>query len=166
VHHRHKERWLHTRISADLDEALRREARKQRTPVSLVVRNVLEGALDLVEEIVEDGLGIADTSRRIAHRVSRAARGRGVDEHAGERADRLADVYGWQELVLNQAAHCGRCDAALGVGTSAHRGLKERPGRPVFLCSKCLRQLRRPGESSEQSPASDRRDRSDREEAP
>src|SRR5215470_7083608 len=112
MHHRHRqERWLHTRISADLDEALRREARKQRTPVSLLVRNVLEGALDLVEEIVEDGIEIADTSRRFAQRVSRAARGEGDrsdgperrerherprrhDSHE-DRTDSLDRVYGW-----------------------------------------------------------------------
>jgi len=133
---RHRqERWLHARISADLEEALKREARRRRTPVSLLVRNVLEGALDLVEEIVEDGLEIADTSRRLAQRVSRAAR--------GESEDPLAEIYGWQEIVLNRAARCGRCDVDLPSGGSAHRGLSERPGRPAFLCSKCLRRLRR-----------------------
>jgi len=137
-----QERWLHARISADLEEALKREARKRRTPVSLLVRNVLESALDLVEEIVEDSLEIADVSRRIATRVSRAARG------AGDAA--LDDVYGWQEIVLHRAAHCGRCEAALPAGGPAHRGLRERPGRPVFLCPRCLRKLRRPADNDKE----------------
>ncbi|MBI3782373.1 MAG: hypothetical protein HY270_03120 [Deltaproteobacteria bacterium] len=136
--HRHRqERWLHTRISPDLEQALKREARKQRTPVSLLVRNVLEGALDLVEEIVEDSLEIADTSRRFARRVSRAAR--------GERNE-LADIYGWQEIILNREAVCGACASTLAVGLAAHRGLSERSRAPVFLCSKCIRQLRQPGD--------------------
>lgn len=151
MHRRHRqERWLHTRISANLEEALKREARRRRTPVSLLVRNVLEGALDLVEEIVEDGLDLADPGR-LARRFVRAARG----ADAAPEADDLSEVYGWQEIVLNQAARCARCDAALGAGTGAHRGLSERPARPLFLCARCLRRLRRP---AERERANDRRE--------
>ena len=54
--------------------------RRRRQPVSLLVRTVLEGALDLVEDIVETSLG-------------------GV--RAGRRSEMAPDdVYGWQELVL------------------------------------------------------------------
>jgi hypothetical protein len=123
--HRHRqERWLHTRISEDLEEALKREARRRRTPVSLLVRNVLEGALDLVEDIVEDSLAVA-----------RRARGE---------ASSLDDVYGWQELILNRDAACARCGARLAAGTRAHRGLSDRPGRPAFLCQTCIGRLREP----------------------
>ncbi len=145
--HRHghrQERWLHTRISADLQDALKREARRRRTPVSLLVRNVLEGALDLVEEIVEDGLALAESSRQFGSRVGKASRQSG---------DPLDDVYGWQEIILNRAAQCDACDAALASGAGAYRGLRERSGPPVFLCSSCLRRLRRPanGKKEEQS---------------
>jgi hypothetical protein len=141
--HRHRqERWLHTRISPDLEEALKRAARKQRTPVSLLVRNVLEGALDLVEDIVEDSLQIANTSRRIANRVSRAAR--------GDRENPLAGIYGWQEIILNRAANCGRCDRALEIGVRAHCGLSEHAGPPLFLCAQCLRRLRQPADNKEE----------------
>ena len=61
--HGPKERWLHTRISETLEDALKREARRRRQPVSLLVRNVLEGALDLVEDIVETSLGAGPRSR-------------------------------------------------------------------------------------------------------
>ena len=132
---RHRqERWLHTRISEELEGALKREARRRRTPVSLLVRNVLEGALDLVEDIVEDSLGIAERSRRFAEQVGRTARGA---------RSTLADVYGWQELILNRPAMCADCSAALAGGVSAYRGLQEQPGRPVFLCGTCVRGLRR-----------------------
>jgi hypothetical protein len=136
--YRHRqERWLHTRISADLEEALKREARRRRTPVSLLVRNVLEGALDVVEEIVEDGLALAESSRRFGNRAGRAA---------GEKS--LDDIYGWQELILNRAARCTGCDTVLTSGAGAYRGLRERSGPPVFLCPRCVRRLRRTAEQN------------------
>lgn len=129
------ERWLHTRISEDLEDALKREARRQRSPVSLVVRNVLESALDMVEEIVEDSLHIARRSRRFARTVERAAGGKRTG---------LDDIYGWQELIVNRATTCAQCAAALASGANAYRGLRDEPGPPVFLCSNCVRRLRQP----------------------
>jgi len=139
THRRHRqERWLHTRISEDLEEALKREARRRRSPVSLVVRNVLEGALDLVEDIVEDSLEVGRRARRLARNV-RAGR------PAGDEPDRLDDVYGWQELVMNRTADCVRCAVALAAGARAYRGLRDVPGGPpVFLCGTCVRRLRPP----------------------
>ena len=134
-------RWLHARISADLEQALKREARRRRSPVSLVVRNVLEGALDLVEGIVEDSLDVARRSQRLARRVSRA--GATLGNSGGERAGEES-IYGWQELILNRAAECSRCDAELTAGKAAYRGLSERAGGPlVFLCPACVRRLHR-----------------------
>lgn len=131
-HHHYKERWLHTRISEDLEEALKREAHRRRSPVSLVVRNVLEGALDLVEGIVEESLGAAQRSRRSPRATGRAQ----------QTAPDLSEIYGWQELILNRAATCARCEAALAVGANAYRGLSDRSGSaPVFLCNRCVRRL-------------------------
>jgi hypothetical protein len=129
-----KERWLHTRISQALEEALKREARRRRQPVSLLVRNVLEGTLDLVEDIVESSLVAGSRARR------------------RRRSNGLDDVYGWQELILNRAAGCGRCDTALGAGAQAWRGLSDRPGPPVFLCHACVGRLRRPATNQEETP--------------
>ena len=123
---------MHTRISEDLEEALKREARRRRSPVSLVVRNVLEGALDLVEGIVEESLNAARPSRRFSS-AARSTRRSTPD---------LDEIYGWQELILNRAATCARCDAGLAIGTNAYRGLRDEPGGPpVFLCSRCVRRL-------------------------
>src|ERR1051326_1894520 len=117
VRRHRQERWLHARISETLEDALKREARRRRLPVSLLVRNVLEGALDLVEDIVETRL------------------------HVGRRS-RDGDIYGWQELILNRAADCARCEAALDAGDGAYRGLRDRTGPPVFLCTDCVGRLR------------------------
>src|SRR5689334_23203252 len=124
-------RWLHTRISEHLEDALKREARRRRLPVSLLVRNVLEGALDLVGDIVEGSLHVARRSEGIARA---ATRGR---DAAGN------DVYGWQELILNRAAACARCAATLGAGATAYRGLRDGAGPPVFQCVACVGRLRR-----------------------
>jgi hypothetical protein len=122
VHHRHRqERWLHARISGTLEDALKREARRRRLPVSLLVRNVLEGALELVEDIV----------------VGRRRDAAPVD-----------DVYGWQELILNRATACAACETALRAGDTAYRGLRDRTGPPVFQCVACVGRLRRQEETS------------------
>jgi uncharacterized protein with von Willebrand factor type A (vWA) domain len=131
-----KERWLHTRISEALEEALKREARRRRQPVSLLVRNVLEGTLDLVEDIVETSLGAGGGARARARR-----RGAALD-----------DVYGWQELILNRPADCARCSTSLAAGLHAWRGLSDHPGPPVFLCHACVGRLRRPAANQEEKP--------------
>jgi hypothetical protein len=138
VHRHRQERWLHARISEHLEGALKREAHRRRLPVSLLVRNVLEGALDLVEDIVESGLDVARRSQDLAHVASQ------------RRSESTDDVYGWQALILNRAAGCARCDAALRAGESAHRGLRDRGGPPVFLCDGCVHGLKEPGTVNEE----------------
>jgi hypothetical protein len=140
MRHRHQ-RWLHARIPEALEEALKREALRRRWPVSTLVRDVLEGALDMVEHIVEDGVEIA--------RRSRGTRAR--ERSAAPRRDRtLDDVYGWQELILNRAARCQRCATGLRTGDAAYQGLTDEPGLPVFLCRECIRRLREPATRKEQ----------------
>jgi len=128
---RHRQvRWLHTRISEDLEDVLKREARRRRLPVSLFVRNVLESSLDFVDDILENSMAVARRSHDLARSVS-------------GRADGLTDVYGWQEIILNREAACARCKVGLPVGAPTHRGLREQVGPAVFLCSACVHRLRR-----------------------
>jgi hypothetical protein len=135
-HHRHRQaRWLHTRISEPLEDALKREAQRRRLPVSLLVRHVLEGALDLVEGIVESGMRVP----RRADRPQGASNG-------------LTDVYGWQELILNRADACARCGTGLASGVKAYRGLRDRTGPAVFLCVPCIRRLRAPEDNRKEEP--------------
>ncbi len=136
MRHRHRhERWLHARIPEELEEALKREALRRRWPVSTLVRDVLEGALDMVEHIVEDSVEIARRSRGEAP--------------LRPRRRSLDDVYGWQELILNRAAGCERCGTALATGDAAFRGLTDEPGPPAFLCTGCICRLREPAEGKE-----------------
>ena len=133
--HRH-ERWLHARIPEELEDALKREALRRRWPVSTLVRDVLEGALDMVEHIVEDSVEIARRSRG--------------ERTAPPRPQRTLDgIYGWQELILNRDAACAQCGARLATGDDAYRGLTDEPGPPAFLCRACIRRLREPANQKE-----------------
>jgi hypothetical protein len=128
-----KARVLHTRIPESLEDAIKVKAKRLRVPVSNLVRNVLEQAFQLVEDVVEDGLEIADTARRAAGRVREAATRTRGDE-----------VYGWQELVLNRDERCRECGVELDRGAKAYRGLSERmDGPPIFLCPPDLEKITR-----------------------
>src|SRR5262249_53640876 len=137
MRHRHRhERWLHARIPEELEEALKREALRRRWPVSTLVRDVLEGALDMVEHIVEDSVEIARRSRG--------------ERPAPPRPSAALDaVYGWQEIILNRDTACASCGSALGTGETAFRGLSDEPGPPAFLCAPCIRRLREPAKAKE-----------------
>jgi hypothetical protein len=128
---------LHARIPEELEDALKREALRRRWPVSTLVRDVLEGALDMVEHIVEDSVEIARRSRG-----DRATSPRPP-------ARSLDDVYGWQELILNRDAACAHCDTRLVIGDGAYRGLTDEPRPPAFLCRACIRRLREPANQKE-----------------
>ena len=49
-----KAKVLHTRVSEQLDESLRKAANEMRVPVSNLVRNVLEDVFDVVETVTEN----------------------------------------------------------------------------------------------------------------
>ena len=128
-------RVLHTRIPESLEDVIKSRARRLRIPVSNLVRNVLEQTFRLVEDVVDDGLQIANTARRGAERVREATqRARGQD----------AAIYGWQELVVNRDERCRDCGAELDRGARAFRGLSEQPSAPaVFLCPECVAKIGR-----------------------
>ena len=101
-----KERVLHARIPAGLEEQIKRLAEGLRVPVSNLVRNMLEDAIDV--------------TRRVA-------------------PQREAEIYGWQDLILNVVAPCVRCGKEMDAGERAFVGLTNHPrDAKQFCCSKCL----------------------------
>src|SRR5207244_5004258 len=96
-----KDRVLHTRIPESLEDAIKEKARRLRIPVSNLVRNVLEQTFQLVEDVVGDGLELAEAARRGAERVRTAA------------VRSRAEIYGWQEIILNRDERCAECATEL-----------------------------------------------------
>ncbi|HEX5656936.1 MAG TPA: hypothetical protein VFX59_07060 [Polyangiales bacterium] len=164
-----KDRLIQTRVPQDLESTLKDEARKRRLSVSHLIRNVLEDTFSLVDNVVSevdrvvtDSVEMVATVKRDAARLAATARG-----HTSHREPRrreaevidvegseipepavpkpplasgpLADVYGFQELVLNRAASCANCATEIPRGSRAYLGMTDRPELPrVWVCQDCL----------------------------
>jgi hypothetical protein len=51
----------------------------------------------------------------------------------------LADVYGFQELLLNRPATCASCGTVISRGARAYLGMVDKPGLArVWVCQDCL----------------------------
>lgn len=108
-----KERVIHTRIPAGLEDQIKRLAEGLRVPVSNLVRNMLEDAID--------------AATRLRDRVP-------PSQHL-----EIEDVYGWQPLTMNIDVQCSRCGQSLHGGDQAYLGLTDRPhDARVFICPACL----------------------------
>ena len=144
-----KERVLHTRVPAVLEEELKRLATSLRMPVSNVVRAILEDAVEAVEAVGEKAEG---ELKGIAHRIQshreslrRAVQGGEAPEpaeaeaeaHCPDRADAIDGVLGFQRLTLATNATCTVCGKSLPRGTSACRGIREDGGPRVLLGGRC-----------------------------
>ena len=53
----------------------------------------------------------------------------------------LADVFGFQELVLNQSAQCAACGSPIARGQHAFLGMTDRPGPRIWACQSCVAAL-------------------------
>jgi len=118
-----KERVLHARIPESLDEEIRENAARLGLSVSNLVRNVLQNAFGLVEDIMADGAAIA----RSATRGSEPPK-------SGEKSRTI----GWQEGVLSVNAVCERCNEILARGNRAMIGIVEGTGARPIRCSTCV----------------------------
>ncbi len=154
-----KERVLHTRVPAVLEEELKRLAKNLRVPVSNVVRAILEDAVDAVDtvgEVAEGELvGFADRlARQRDHLRGRVTRRNDdgdvedadVEDDAPDEAEPscpdappalLDGVFGYQALTLATDTECTVCGKRLEAGASASRALFDDPTRRVFLSSSC-----------------------------
>jgi hypothetical protein len=161
---RPKDRIVQTRVPRDLETTLKREARRRRLTVSHLVRNVLEDAFQLVDDVVanvddlvNDSVELVRRVRSDARRVAGAVRD-GADEEPAREAtttapeptpesDALAHVWAWNRVVLNRPATCSRCGRRLARGSEAHAGLADDPSRPrAWLCGECIEALAHEGE--------------------
>lgn len=142
-----KERVLHTRVPAVLEEELKRLATSLRMPVSNVVRAILEDAVEAVEAASEKAegelKGIAQRIQSQRESLRRAVQGQpepGADApevSCPESLDAIDGVLGFQRLTLASNARCTVCGKDLPRGTSACRGIREDDGPRVLLGGRC-----------------------------
>ena len=131
-----KERVLHTRVPAVLEQELKRFADNLRVPVSNLVRTILEDALEVADHATENVEG----------RLKKAASQLEKERHKLRKKvlfDPLKDVFAFQSVTLAQGASCGKCRKDMLAGTSAHMGLTDpQPGKNraarIFVCDTCL----------------------------
>jgi len=133
-----KERVLHTRVPAVLEQELKRLAESLRIPVSNVVRTILEDALDAVDvagrraegEIRGVAERLAEERRRLREPLgSRAAPGA---ESSWNRAA-IAGAVGFSPMLLAHDATCAVTGAQLAAGSQAYLVLFSEPGRHAIV---------------------------------
>lgn len=158
-----KERVLHTRVPAVLEEELKRLATALRMPVSNLVRAVLEDAVDAVEVVGERAEGELKGIVSRIHQQRETLRG-AVQTSARDRvepapapapsepapapvkeaepvcpdaAPELEGILGVQRLALIADQKCTVCGRALPRGSEACRGVRDEPGPKVLLGPRC-----------------------------
>jgi hypothetical protein len=142
-----KERVLHTRISEELAEDIRRAARELRVPASNLVRNVLEEAFSALETVSERVGGWLEEAAQDLERIrtrSRAGASRDETDAAaaeaspGPEAGADDGVLGWQAITLNAPHACLDCGRKLVRGDRAHLGLTRSGAGASVLCRACF----------------------------
>jgi hypothetical protein len=132
-----KERVIHTRVPAVLEQELKRLADNIRVPVSNLIRTILEDAVDMADRA---GRGVESELHRAAtvlHSKRESILSRKKDA-LGKKSP-LEGVIGFQPLTLASDARCARCDAAIDEGEDAFMGVGADPTSPrVVVCTECV----------------------------
>jgi hypothetical protein len=141
-----KERVLHTRVPAVLEQELKRVANAWRVPVSNVVRALLEDALDTLDIVgakAEDELrGVAEKLQSERHKIRRKS----IDGHAstdvsapfetrspkGDTDDPLDGAVGVTPITLAHDTRCALTGDLLSAGTEAYMVLFDDPRRKLI----------------------------------
>ena len=149
---RRKERVLHTRITDQLAEDIRRVAEDLRVPVSNLVRNVLEEAFSVVEQVSGDVGGLVDEVVEEAERARERLRELRRQHHgeagepvrdepaAADLARDFPDVVAWQPVLLNSRQRCAVTGRELAPGEAAHAGLTARGLADIYLGEEAMRE--------------------------
>ena len=123
-----KERVLHTRVPAVLEQELKRVANAWRVPVSNVVRALLEDALDTLEHLSKS----PDAPEPV--------------EEPGSPADPLDGAVGVTPITLVHDAICGVTGERLPAGSEAYMVLFDDPGRKLITGRDALPQASTPNQ--------------------
>ena len=146
-----KERVLHTRVPAVLEDELKRLATSLKMPVSNLVRAVLEDAVDAVEVVGERAegqlRGIVSRIHQQRETLRTAVQGTAPQgnqpapepaKEAEKKDDGLVGVIGVQRLILIADTPCTNCGRTLPRGSEAFRGVRDEPGPKVLLGPCCV----------------------------
>ncbi len=146
-----KDRLIQTRVPEKLESTLKQEARKRRTTVSQMIRNILEDTFELVDGVVASVDAIVSDSVELAQKVGRDVRRMGEAKGRTRTAclaplpdadPRLSGIHAWQAVVLNRPVACTRCGCELPRGSDAYRGVGDDPARPeAFVCAASVQAL-------------------------
>lgn len=145
-----KDRVIQTRVPKELESSLKDAARRERVPVSQLIRNVLVDSFDLVENVVSDSTRLVENVTRDARQIAESAAGARKAQQpfvpareGGEAARQLLEaVDAWQDVIVNKPGHCVQCGIELKRGKRAFRGLTTDPAGPVvWLCPDCIENL-------------------------
>lgn len=115
-----KEEYLGARVPRELRERVTAKAKELGIPVSILIRNILEGAFK--EPIISS-----------ASSPELSARDLTTDK------EKFASVLGWKTIKLQRDAVCTGCEASLCSGEDVSFGLGGI--EPVVLCDKCKSQV-------------------------
>jgi hypothetical protein len=160
-----KERVLHTRVPAVLEQELKRVANAWRVPVSNVVRALLEDALDTIDVVGAKAEGeLREVAKLLAserHRFRRKSSEQlskipGTPEPLSDAveaapapvpgSDPLAGAVGVTPIILVHDAACGVTGATLAAGSEAYMVLFEEPGRQLITGRDVLPRASTPNE--------------------
>ena len=145
-----KERVLHTRVPAVLEQELKRVANAWRVPVSNVVRALLEDALDTLDIVgskAEDELrGVAEKLASERQRIrEKSIDGASSDPSAdvskkdeAATANPLRGAVGATSITLVHDATCGLTGQTLPAGSEALMVLFEDPRRKLITSMDAL----------------------------
>ncbi len=143
-----KERVLHTRVPAVLEQELKRVASAWRVPVSNVVRALLADALDTIDVVGQKAegelRGVAELLAAERNRLRAQVDGRAADLTPAPRAqaaDPLAGAVGATPITLVHDTVCELTGAPLRAGSRAHLVLFEAPGRRIVVAENALPQV-------------------------
>lgn len=131
-----KEKVLHTRVPAVLEQELKALAQNLRVPVSNVVRTILEDAVKTVDVIGRRAESELRDVAKLLGPKKPYAQSAGVA--VPEEGPPLAAVVGYQAIRLARDESCTLCGGALERGSEAHLGIRDDGGARVLLGPECL----------------------------